>query len=776
MALKFKTTDRSLGQILGALWRHKLLIAAAALAFAVSGLVVARQMPQTFVADGSLILETQQLTLPDVRGQFTNPFSLVPGDPSSIVRSQILIMRSRSIIESVVMELGLATQPELNPYLRPPGRIAQWLGGLRSALPQGIVGTLDDFGLRLPRPLQREPTPEEITDATVRNVLQRLDINNDARSFVIALSFLSEDPQLAARIVNTVMETYITAQIAAKMQATADANVYLNERIAQLRREVEAADQAVQTFRQLHGLVDTRQGTVTQQQLAELNTQLIMAQAEAATAEANLRSVGSGAASTLAVNSSLISRLREREAEAIARQTDLTTRLGPSHPQRQIIENELRELRSQITTETERVRQSLANQATAARSRVGALQGQLRTIQGTATRSAESEAQLALLLREADAKRTIYQRFQETAQQTAQPSRSNQADARIVTAAVAPTNPSGPKTALFVGSGGMVGLLLAAALALLLAELDRGYERVEEIETATGLPALGALPLVKWKRTSKSLVDFVLHNPASAAAETVRGIVEAIRRADAPEPPKVLLVTSALAGEGKTSLTAAIGRVLAKDGRRILAIEADFRRPQIGELFDQPPAALDFEDVLAGRGKWTDAIQTDPPSGLDYLCATEATDSPQAMLASSAWTQIVAEARRTYDLVLIDTPPVMSVTDTIVLARHSDAIALVIGWRSTQRRTIDAAIKRLRRVERPLAGFVLSKVQGAIEVVEYYAGYYGPAGKPRRTRRSAAAAGAAAEASPAAPDRVPALRAAGIDNAPAGAPQKASTR
>ncbi|MBL8837607.1 MAG: polysaccharide biosynthesis tyrosine autokinase [Alphaproteobacteria bacterium] len=773
MALKFKTTDRSLGQILSALWRRKLLIAGAALAFALGGLLVARQMPQTFVADGSLILETQQLTLPDVRSQFTNPFSLVPGDPSSIVRSQILIMRSRSIIESVVMELGLTTQPELNPYLRPPGRIAQWLGGLRGTLPAGMVGTLDDIGLRLPRPLQREPTPEEVIDATVRGVLQRLDVNNDARSFVIALSFLSEDPQLAARVVNTVMESYITAQIAAKMQATADANAYLNERIAQLRREVDAADQAVQDYRQRHGLVDTRQGTVTQQQLAELNTQLIIAQAEATTAEANLRSAGSGAASTLAVNSSLISRLREREAEAVARQSDLMTRLGPNHPQRQIIDNELRELRTQITTETERIRQSLANQATAARSRVGALQAQLRAIQGTATRSAESEAQLALLLREADAKRTIYQRFQETAQQTAQPSRSNQADARIVTVAVAPSNPNGPKTAMFVGSGGVVGLLLAAALALLLGELDRGYERVEEIESATGLPALGALPLVRWKRSSKSLVDFVLHNPASAAAETVRGIVEAMRRADTPEPPKILLITSALAGEGKTSLTAAIGRVLAKDGRRVLVIEADFRRPQIGELFDQPAGRLDFEDVLGGHGAWTDAVQTDMASGLHYLCAAEATDSPQAMLSSPAWGSIVADARRTYDLVLIDTPPVMSVTDTVVLARHCDAIALVIGWRSTQRRTIDAAIKRLRRVERPLAGFVLSKVQGTIEVVEYYAGYYGPAGKPRRTRRTPAAAKAAPEAPLVSAERVTPLRASAGDGA--NAPPKAST-
>src|SRR5207244_153243 len=194
----------------------------------------------------------------------------------------------------------------------------------------------------------------------------------------------------AQRILNSLMETYITAQIAAKLQATADANAWLNERIAQLRREVEAADQDVQAYRLRFGLVDTRQGTVTQQQVAEINSQLAIAEGEAATAEANLRSVGSGAAARATVDSPLISRQLQREAEG---------------------------------------------------------------------------------------KRQIYQQLQVAAQQTAGAPRSNQADARIITAAVAPSSPTGPRTTLLAAGSALVGLLLAAAAALLLAELDRGFER-----------------------------------------------------------------------------------------------------------------------------------------------------------------------------------------------------------------------------------------------------------------------------------------------------------
>src|SRR5262249_24514211 len=160
--------------------------------------------------------------------------------------------------------------------------------------------------------------------------------------------------------------------------------------------------------------------------------------------------------------SPLISRLRERQAEAQARLSDNMTRFGPNYPQRQVIENELRDLRAQIDTETERIRQSLANQATAARSRVAALRAQLRTLQGSATRNAEAEAQLAQLQREADGRRQIDQRLQETAQQTSGAPRSNQADARVIMAAVPPTNPSGPRTTLLTAGSGIVGFLLAA--------------------------------------------------------------------------------------------------------------------------------------------------------------------------------------------------------------------------------------------------------------------------------------------------------------------------
>ncbi len=735
MALRFKGTERSLGQILGIFWRYKFLIAGSMLVFALAGLAIVRQLAPTYTAEGTLIIEAQQLSLPDVR-QFTNPFAVTPGDPSAVIRSEIAVIRSRPVVETVIMELSLTREPEVNPYLRPPGAVGRWLASLRTTLPAGVVDALDGIGLRLPRPLAREPTPEEVAEATMRGVLLRLDVSSDNRSFIINLSYQSEQPQLAARIINSVMESYITHQIATKLQTTADANAWLNERIVQLRREMELADQAVQAFRLRHGLIDTRQGTVTQQQVAELNTQLILARSEATAADANLRSAGNGAASSLVVNSSLISRLREREAEVVARQNDLASRLGPTHPQRQIIESELRELRGQIATETARTLQSLANQATAARARVASLEAQLRTIQGSATRNAEAEAQLAQLQRDADGKRQIYQRLQETAQQTAGAPRSNQADARIVTAAVAPGNPTGPRTALLTAGSGLIGLLLAATAALMLAELDRGFERVEELEAATGMTTLGALPLVRWKRSTKSLVDFVIHNPASAAAETIRGFVEALRRTDGEETPKVVLVTSSLAGEGKTSLAAAMGRLLAKDGRRVLLIEADFRRPQIGALFNRPQPQADFEDVLEGRGKWADAVQIDTDSGLTYLSAAEATDSPQALLASPQWGQIVADARRTFDLVIIDTPPVMSVTDTVVLSRHADTTMLVVGWRSTQRRIVQETLKRLKRVGRPIAGLVLSKVQGQIEVAEYYAGYYGPRGKPTRSRRS----------------------------------------
>lgn len=746
MSLKLKSADRSVGQFLAVFWQRKGLIMLCAVLLAAIGLFFARQITPTYTADGSMVLETQQLTVPNVR-TFDNPFQAVPGDPGSVVRTQLLVLRSRMLNEQIVRELDLEQLPEFNPALRPPGLAAR----LRTVLPPALVRTLDTVGLRLPEPNARPATPDEARDAVLQIFQRNLEVGSDGRSFIISLAFSSENPQLASHAVNRLMELYLESQVAGKMRATTEASAVLAQQLEQARRELDEADLRVQEHRRRYGFFDSRLGTIASQSMVEMNTALAQAQAALAAAEARYTQAqrasrdGNSAGTSEILSSPTMPVLRQQESELARQDAELTARLGPNHPQRISVAQQYQRIRQQIQAEVSRGLQAVANDVQRERARVAQLQEQMRQRESGVARNAEAEAQLQVLQRDSEAKRTIFNNLQQIAQQTAQGARSNQADARIVTMAVAPAFPSSPRTGLIVGVSGLVGLLLGAAVAMLLAELDRGFEKIEELEAATNLPPLGVIPVVRWPRKITNLSEYVIRNPASAIAETLRGFREAIRPGDGTGGPKIVLFTSSAAGEGKTSTSSSFSRLHARDGEKVLLIEADFRRPVAGTIFTQAESERDatFEDALSGRSDWRDAVCVDPESGLRLLMASRPTNSPQKLLSSPVWNQLLAEASAEYDLIVIDSPPVMSVTDTLVLARYAQSVLVVVSWRNTQRRTLEATLKRLKRVGRPIGGVVLSKVQGYVEPESYYAGYAStPDGKQkqrsRRTTRSVA--------------------------------------
>jgi capsular exopolysaccharide synthesis family protein len=739
MSMKFKSADRSAGQILAVFWQRKFLIVLIAFTFALLGLAIARQMTPTYTADGSLVMETQQLTVPNVR-TFDNQFQAVPGDPGSVVRTQMLVLRSRALTEQIVQELELDRLPEFNPSLRAPGLLTR----IRGLAPERAVQFLDSAGVRLPEAERPPATPEEAREAVLQIFQRNLEVASDGRSFIINVGFTSQNPEIAARVVNRLMESYLAAQLAAKLRATTEASAVLGQQLEQARQDMEEADRRVQEHRRRYGFFDSRLGTVLAQSVVELNTTLAQAQAALAVAEARYTQAqrasreGNAAALAEVLNAPSMPLLRQQESELARQDAELAARLGPNHPQRNSINQQYQRIRQQIQAEVNRGLQAASNDVQRERTRVAQLQAQLRTREASASTNAEAEAQLQVMQRDAEAKRNIFNNLQQTAQQTAQGARSNQADARIVTSGVPPVFPASPRTGLIVGVAGIVGFLIGAAIAMILAELDRGFERTEELEAFTGLTALGVVPVVRWPRSVSNLSEYVIRNPASAVAETMRGFREALRPADGSPTNKIVLITSSSAGEGKTSLSSSLSRLHARDGEKVLLIEADFRRPVAMTIFteadrDDGPT---FEDALAGRAHWRDAVRIDPASSLRLLTASRPTNSPQAMLSSAVWTDLLAQASAEFDMIIIDSPPVLSVTDTLVLARHAQIVLIVVGWRSTQRRMLEATLKRLKRTGRSIGGVVLSKVHGYVEPEQYYAGYASNTEYKQTRRRS----------------------------------------
>jgi succinoglycan biosynthesis transport protein ExoP len=718
-------SERSLAAIMGMLWKRKLLIVSCMLGMGILAYGISLMMPVRYSSQGILAIDSRPLYMPQL-GTGLQP---IPPD-TAIARSEAQILKSRALLATVAKKLELDKDPDLNPYLRDPSPIAAAIGRMTGWLEGGAqwIGLIDPDENGVPI-----ATPEDIVwSEVVASMLKRLDIRTDGKSYVIYVEFESDSPTTSASVVNTLMKSFIEGQITSSSDALVEANSWVKQRAEDLRKEVDAADQKVQQYRTQYGLVETRNGTVSSQQLSELNSQLALARADRSQAEARFqqakeeaRNPNGGDTTSEVLSSLLVQRLREREAEIIQRQADMSTRLGSAHPQVQSAAKELADLHSQIRREIGKVLVSLEKQVEIARTRERSIDAQLRDLQGRATKSAESEVGLRSLEKEADTKRNVYQTFLSTAQQTAEPSRINQANTHVVSSAIAPVYPFSPRKKLFAIGGMFIGFLLAAALSLLFAELDRGFETVDELERKTGLPVLGVIPIVRRGTASRgnALPREVVDSPHSATSETLRGIRVALKSKLRRRPAPVVLVTSAEPGEGKTSVASALGFLAARDGFRILIVDSDLRRPRLHRLFRAEPGPS-LQDVLRGSESWLSAVRTDAESGADCLTAYDRTDSPVSLLTSGHWQEFLSQARRAYDLIILDSPPIMKVADALTLADFADAVVLVVAYKATQQRVLAEAMRRFEATRRPIVGAVLSKVAARkVPNEQYYSGY-----------------------------------------------------
>ncbi|HEY4134824.1 MAG TPA: polysaccharide biosynthesis tyrosine autokinase [Alphaproteobacteria bacterium] len=713
--------ERSLGDIFNSLWRRKFAILGGMLAAAVVAYVVASSMTPRYATSGMLAVETRPLFIPQIGVQ---PQPWAPD--ISIPRTEVQVLRSRDLIETVARKLNLDRDPEFNPYAQEPSFFKRITGGIASAV-RDVGATL---GLVKPASSQA-PNDDAVWSAVVDNVLDRLTIGTDGRSYAIYVNFESESPELSSTITNALMQGFIAKQIETSNQTLMDANGWIKQRSVELLKDVEDANKKIQDYRVSHGLVETRAGTVSSQQLNEINTQLSTAQADLAQAEARYQqaqteSSQSNSSSTAmeVLSSPLIQRLREREAEAAQKQAEMSSRLAPAHPQRKAVAQELSTLRAQINTEIGKILKSLQSQVTIARSREQSLSRQQASLQSRATTSAGSEIELNQLTQEAETKRNVYQNFLATAQQTAEPSRINQANSRIVSAAPTPILPSSPNKKLIVMGGVLIGFLLTSALTLLFGDLNRGFERSDDIEDTLGLPVLGALPLFRRRRSNQRGLDqSIVGQPhESVIAETLRGIRIALGCRRASGRCKVILVTSSQPGEGKTTFTSSLGAVAAQDGLRVLIVDSDLRRPQFHRMFKAEPGPA-LQDVLEGTQSLASVVRTDPESGAHCLTTQERLDHPVNLLTSVHWNSFLQQARGSYDLIILDSPPVMHVADALTLADHVDSAIFVIAHGSTPRRTVEEALKRFKTTGRQISGVVLSKVPALQVSHTYYSGY-----------------------------------------------------
>jgi capsular exopolysaccharide synthesis family protein len=538
-------------------------------------------------------------------------------------------------------------------------------------------------------------------------------------SYVLALSFWSEDPAKAAMIANAMADEYLVSQVEAKFGAAERATDWLGKRIQELRGEVLEAEAKIVEYRSRNNLVNTDQNNPVTLQFFQMNSQLALAQAERAGAEARLQQAramldteGGVQAAALVLNSVVMADLRSQELQLTRRISELSSEMGERHPLMVTTQGELANVRQKMQDEVQRIISDLSNEVAVARARERELQNNMSALQSDAADVDLAGVELRDLTMEADANRELFGTFLTRFREIVEQQELQEADARIMSAASIPLGPSYPQVKLVTMIGFAASLVLGVLLVFVVERWDTGYgfRSADEIQSALGLRALALVPDLSRRETNgASAEDYIVLKPNSAYAEALQRIRTSLFLTDGEQTPKTVLVTSSVPLEGKSAIAASLARQSARSGLKVILVDADLRRPRLHEVLGLANQN-GLSEVLTGRVSPEAAIKHDERSGLDFLPAGVGVVSPPDLFRSSTMRILLEEMGAYYDLVIIDSPPVGAVSDGLTLSGIVDKSLYVIRWEQTPRNVVLAGMRQMFEAGADVAGVVLSRV------------------------------------------------------------------
>ena len=708
----------SLADILRVMHTRKLtILGTAALVVAITGLAVSQLTP-LYRATAYVLLDQRQ-------NNVTGAEAVVAGlsnDPTSI-ENQVQILRSRALAGEVVDKLDLANDPEfsgsdeeeepsgITAWLS-PSRIAEWLNvspwlGANAAPSEEEEAAAATFDPR---------------DDLINRVLGSLTVSAQGRSSAIAVTFTAKDPEKASKLANTLAAAYVEDQLTVKSEATQKASEWLAERLEEVAAQTQNAERTVEQYKVTNNLTDSSNGaSITQQQLSALNTQLISAQADLAQQEAKFSQVaamkesGRSADISQAVASSLISQLRQQETEVLRQEAELASRYGPLHPKVLDLQSQKQNLATKIDEEVRRVVETVQNDVEVARVRVRSLRDALEDITSKAQGENLARVKLSELSSAASSNRTLFEAFLKRFNEIEGHDAIQTSDARLISPATVPGSPSFPNPMVFYGAAVPGGLMLGLLLAMLSDSLASGFRTQQQVERTLSLPVLAALPEVSGtSRTRRRAADRVIKKPMSAFAEAVRGLQLGLVLAE--RPPKVVVVTSSVPSEGKTTVAVSLARIAARSLRRVILVDADLRQPAVVKATNLSQPQPGIVEALTGT-PLEDCLCKDPMSDVLILPGRRLAN-PSDVLSSGQMTKLIQTLAESCDLLIIDSPPLLATNDARILAQFADAVLFVVRWERTPREAALHALRSLSDVMAPTMGVVLTRTDW--EQFQYY--------------------------------------------------------
>lgn len=716
--------DSALREYLRVLIKRKwLVVSCVAIIFGVVALATLRST-RIYEAVGSIAINKTDPAILNLKDSGNNGASDYY-DPTDL-DTEVRILKSDLLALQVIKALNLDKQPELGGTDEPS---SDTLGLTTDAL---------------------QPDSEKTT-SLLAGFKGGLRVSLVPNTRIIEIRYRSADKNLAANVVNTLINTYIEQNFKTRFESTMQASDWLSKQLVDLEMKVQTSQEKLVQYQKQHEIlgIDEKQN-ITTSKLDELNKELTAAESDRMEKESIYRLVQSGdpdtaaaaatSAGTAASSSGLMEKMREQEADLKIQVAQLSTQFGTSYPKVVQLNTQLKEVEAQLQTETTKVVSRVRSGYLAALQHESMLRQALDNQKQEANKLNESAIEYTLLKRDVESYRSLYEGLMEKLKEAGVTAGLRSNNIRSVDKARVPTYPSEPNVPRNLMFALALGLSTGIGLAFLLEGIDNTVRTPEQAQAISALPSLGMIPLgskgaieAATKRltvaSSREAVELVTQSrPQSQMAESYRALRTSLLLTSLGGPPKVILVTSALPQEGKTTTSINTAIVLAQKGTRVLLIDADLRRPSIHKTLGMGPKT-GLSNVLTGNATLQQAVvRSSILPTLFVLTAGTPPPNPAELLASSNMKDILAELRSEYDHIIVDTPPTLSVTDAVVMSTRADAVVLVIRSGQTTKQALRRARDLLMQVNARVAGVLLNAVDLTSPDYYYYYEYQGKYG------------------------------------------------
>jgi capsular exopolysaccharide synthesis family protein len=629
-------------------------------------------------------------------------------------QTQAEILKSEELARRIVTKMKLVDHPALDPRQQKDAGFS--LGKL---LPASWLGEDDSDKF----------TPAKLQAAVIARFKRELTIELVRNSQLIKISYENPDKEFAATAANLVAEGFIEADMDARLAMTQKAGAWLTERLTGLRKKLEESERALQQFRERERIIDAKgvAQSGASKQLEQLAGGLVAARQKKAEAEAAYLQVQSAQKSNIDIESipaiqksTIYIDLKKTESAAEGRLADAAKKYGPDHPKRQTADAELRAARENTKRQIDTIVTSITKEYELARAQESSVERALTQSKGDILGMNRKEYELGVLEREVASNKSLYEMFTTRTKETSVAGDLQSPIARVVDPAVVTSTAYSPKKFRIIGIAAVVGLILGVMLALLLEYLDNTIKTAEDVDIKLRQSMLGQLPRIKGKIESGDLQAAFIKDKDPGFSEEIRSIRTGVMLSSIDAPHKVLLVTSSIPGEGKTSVATNIALALGQV-RKVCLIDADMRRPTVAKVLGVDTTSKGLSNLVSGSDPTSECMHFNKELGIHVIPSGIVPPNPLELLSSIRFAEAMKWLEENFDVIIIDSPPLQLVSDPLILSQFAHSVIYVVKADSTPYQVALGGLERLREANAHILGVVINQIDR--EKADRYYGY-----------------------------------------------------